>query len=77
MARHPKSGHDKSKPSMQGAGGKVENDHNKSGAQPATQKNEAQRTPLSRSDRESKVGSDNQVRARMGGPGAPMGGKSR
>ncbi len=77
MARHPKSGHDKSKPSMQGSGGKVENDHNKSGTQPPTQKNEAKRTPLSRSDRESKLGSDNQVRARMGEPGAPKGDLSR
>lgn len=45
--------------------GKVENDRNKPGAQGATQKNEAQRSPLSRSDRESQVGT-NQSQARRG-----------
>jgi len=35
--------------------GKVENDHNKQGAQAPTQKNEGQRTPDSRSDREANV----------------------
>ena len=35
--------------------GKVENDHNKQGAQPPTQKHEAKRTPDSRSDREANI----------------------
>ena len=35
--------------------GKVENDHNKVGQQPATQKNEGKRTPESRSDREANI----------------------
>ena len=47
--------------------GKVENDHNRQGHQPPTQKNEAQRTPASRHDRESQVGSSNQTQSRQGG----------
>ena len=35
--------------------GKVENDHNKQGAQQPTQKHEAQRTPASRHDREANI----------------------
>ena len=50
--------------------GKVANDSNQAGDQPATQKNEAQRTPQSRSDRESQVGSGNQSQSRRGGPGS-------
>ena len=46
--------------------GKVENDFNKQGEQATTQKNEARRTPESRSDRESHLGSDNQTNARRG-----------
>jgi len=46
--------------------GKVDNDHNKQGEQPTTQKNEAQRTPASRHDRESQVGSGNQSQERRG-----------
>jgi len=46
--------------------GKVENDFNKTGEQPVTQKNEGQRSPQSRSDRESNLGSDNQNQARRG-----------
>ena len=38
---------------------KVENDHNKMGEQDATQLNQGHRTPESRSDRESHVGSHN------------------
>lgn len=45
--------------------GKVENDFNKSGNQKPTQKNESQRTPASRSDRESQIGSSNQNRSRQ------------
>ena len=47
-------------------GGKVANDSNKSGAQNPTQKNEGRRTPESREDRQSHVGSDNQTQARKG-----------
>ena len=42
-------------------------EHNKAGHQPATQKNQAQRTTESRSDRESQVGGGNQSQARRGG----------
>lgn len=50
--------------------GKVANDHNKQGNQPAGQANEGQRTPQSRHDRENLAGSHNQVSARKGGGGA-------
>ena len=50
----------------QSDGGKAANDTNKQGGQKATQKNEGQRTPESRNDRESHVGSDNQSQARQG-----------
>lgn len=43
---------------------KVENDHNKMGEQDATQLNEGQRTPESRSDRESHMGGSNQSQSR-------------
>jgi hypothetical protein len=49
--------------------GKVENDTNKLGEQRPTQKNEGRRTPESRHDRESQLGSQNQSRARRGNPG--------
>lgn len=45
-------------------GGKVENDTNKPGEKPATQLNQGKRTPDSRSDRESHVGSHNQTQSR-------------
>ncbi len=51
---------------------KVENDHNKMGEQDATQLNQGHRTPESRSDRESHVGSHNQSQERrhpVGGAG--------
>ena len=44
-------------------------EHNKPGKQ-NTQKNEAQRTPESRHDRESHIGSSNQTKSRIGG-GSP------
>lgn len=47
--------------------GKVENDFNKIGDARPTQKNEGLRTPQSRSDRESQVGS-NQSQVRRSGP---------
>ena len=46
--------------------GKVENDHNKVGAQPETQLNQGQRTPDSRTDREAHLGSGNQTQSRRG-----------
>lgn len=49
--------------------GKVANDHNKQGAQHPTQKNEGQRTPQSRHDRQSKAGGHNVIEARTGGKG--------
>jgi hypothetical protein len=45
--------------------GKVENDTNKQGQQPPTQKNEGRRTPESRHDREDHIG-NNQVKVRRG-----------
>ena len=51
--------------------GKVENDFNKQGNEKPTQKNEGQRTPQSRSDREAKVGGYNQNRSRSGGTPKP------
>ncbi len=50
--------------------GKVANDHNKRGEQAPTQKNQGERTPLSRGDRDSRLGSDNQSQVRRGGPGS-------
>ncbi|MET0335770.1 MAG: hypothetical protein ABW190_15995 [Rhizobacter sp.] len=49
--------------------GKVENDTNKVGHQDATQLNQGQRTPKSRHDRESQVGSGNQSQSRRGSTG--------
>ncbi|MFT3858267.1 MAG: hypothetical protein QM742_12465 [Aquabacterium sp.] len=46
--------------------GKVENDHNKQGQQSATQVHESKRTPQSRHDRETHIGSDNQNQVRRG-----------
>ena len=49
--------------------GKVANDHNKQGGQAPTQKNEGQRTPESRHDLETQVGSENQSQVRKGAGG--------
>ena len=49
---------------------KVENDRNRQGDQEPTQKNEARRTPESRSDRTTQVGSNNQTQSRKPGLGA-------
>jgi hypothetical protein len=49
--------------------GKVENDFNKMGEQRPTQRNEGQRTPESRHDRESHIGSENQSQSRKGAGG--------
>ena len=46
--------------------GKVENDTNKMGDKEATQLNQGQRTPESRSDREAHIGGSNQSQSRQG-----------
>jgi hypothetical protein len=51
--------------------GKAENDTNKMGEKEATQLNQGQRTPDSRSDREAHVGGSNQSQSRRGPVGAP------
>jgi len=51
--------------------GKVENDANKQGGQEPTQLNQGQRTPDSRSDRESHMGGGNQSQSRRGSVGTP------
>ena len=48
--------------------GKVENDFNKIGNEKPTQKNEGQRTPQSRHDRETHIGGTNQSTVRGGTP---------
>ena len=50
--------------------GKVANDHNKHGHEEPGQMHESLRTPQSRHDRESQVGSSNQSQSRRGGPGS-------
>lgn len=50
--------------------GKVENDTNKMGDKEATQLNQGQRTPESRSDRETHIGSGNQSQSRQGKAGS-------
>ena len=67
--RYKAQDHDK----QAGQSGKVENDTNKLGNQAPTQKNEGQRTPDSRHDRENLAGAHNQVTARKGGGGAGRG----
>jgi hypothetical protein len=74
MSRKQKSaGGEKQKPTAEGSGGKVQNDTNKVGQQDTTQKNQGKRTPQSRHDRDTHLGSDNQVRGRKGGAGSPSG----
>ncbi len=77
MARKHSAPKNKGKPKAQAGGGKLANDHNQTGSPSATQKNEGRRTPQSRSDRDTQVGTDNQSRTRQGGPGTPSGGKGR
>ena len=50
--------------------GKVENDTNKMGDKEATQLNQGQRTPDSRSDREAHIGGSNQSQSRRGDVGS-------
>ena len=54
--------------------GKVANDHNSTGDQPTTQTNQGRRTPESRNDRETHVGSGNQTQSRKGAPGSSSSG---
>ena len=49
--------------------GKVANDRNTVGEQELTQKNQAKRTPESRTDREAHIGSGNQTQSRRGATG--------
>lgn len=74
MARRQNADKARRKPK---AGGQAANDTNQMGAQSPTQKNEGKRTPQSRNDRDTQIGSDNQSRTRQGGPGTPSGGKGR
>lgn len=60
------SPHDKQPPHTP----KVGNDTNKVGEQDPTQLNQGNRTPSSRSDRESHVGGNNQSQARRTPPGS-------
>jgi hypothetical protein len=54
-----------------GHGGKVGNEHNKTGNKPPSQTNQSRRTPQSRHDRQTLgPGPQNQVSARKGGGGA-------
>jgi len=46
--------------------GKVENDFNRTGNREATQINQGQRSPQSRNDRDSHIGSGNQNQSRRG-----------
>ncbi len=54
---------------QQPGSGKLANDHNKQGEKKPTQKNEGQRTPESRHDRDTLVGTMNVTQARTGGKG--------
>ena len=53
--------------------GKVADAHNSAGAGDATQLNQARRTPESRSDRDTHIGSGNQTQSRKGGAGSSGG----
>lgn len=57
--------------------GKVANAHNSTGEKAPTQIHQGQRTPNSRGDRDSHLGSGNQMQSRQGGAGGSSGGGSR
>ncbi len=57
--------------------GKVANDHNSTGDKAATQTNQGRRTPESRGDRDTHLGSGNQAQSRQGSAGSSSGGGSR
>ncbi|WP_440106058.1 hypothetical protein [Acidovorax sp. BL-A-41-H1] len=67
--KHNTSDKDDGQNNDQGSG-KVANDRNSAGKQPTTQLHQDQRTPHSRHDRESQVGSGNQSQSRKGGAGS-------
>jgi phage repressor protein C with HTH and peptisase S24 domain len=60
--------HQNARDQQTGSSGKVANDTNKLGETRPTQKNEGRRTPESRHERDSQVGSHNQNQARRGAP---------
>lgn len=64
---HKQTQHDEQTPQTD----KVENDTNKMGGKDATQLNQGQRTPDSRSDREAHIGGGNQSQSRRGAVGSP------
>jgi hypothetical protein len=66
MVKKQGSRTDQPKPAAPVMGGKVENDANRTGSQKPTQKNEGKRTPASRNDRDTALGSDNQTQSRKG-----------
>ncbi len=67
-AGSPAAAQAESSPDAQQPGtGKVANDHNKQGAQAATQLNQGRRTPESRSDRENLSGGPQSTRQGRGG----------
>lgn len=51
--------------------------HNSTGDKAATQTNQGRRTPESRGDRDTHLGSGNQGQSRQGGAGSSSGGGSR
>ena len=57
--------------------GKVAHAHNSTGDKAATQTNQGRRTPESRGDRDTHLGSGNQGQSRQGGAGSSGGGGSR
>lgn len=54
--------------------GKVAQAHNSTGDKPATQINQGRRTPESRGDRDTHLGSGNQMQSRRGAPGSSSSG---
>lgn len=57
--------------------GKVAHAHNSTGDKAATQTNQGRRTPESRGDRDTHLGSGNQGQSRQGAAGSSSGGGSR
>ena len=57
--------------------GKVAQEHNSAGDKAATQTHQERRTPESRGDRDSQLGSGNQGQSRQGTPGSSTGGGNR
>ncbi len=74
MAKNAKSQNPADKQAPQS--GKIDNDFNQQGEQAPTQKNEGRRTPVSRHDRESKIG-NNQGKQQSRAPDSGASGKGR